>query len=74
MSSIGANYAGVYVMKKHQKEKMKKKMEEERSRKEEGNTSIEDHSKVGGEYYTIGRNKKVHPSGNFVASDLVRNQ
>uniref|UniRef100_A0A2N9EUS9 Uncharacterized protein n=1 Tax=Fagus sylvatica TaxID=28930 RepID=A0A2N9EUS9_FAGSY len=55
MSSIGASCAEIYVMRKRQKEKLKR-MEEERVRK--GESSVEE-SKVSGS--TIGRSKKVHP-------------
>ncbi|KAI6692037.1 hypothetical protein NL676_019747 [Syzygium grande] len=62
MSSIGASYANVYVMKKRQEEKLKKMEEEGRKREE---SAGED--KVGGDGHDhnsnsgFARNKKVHP-------------
>ncbi|KAF3969578.1 hypothetical protein CMV_006642 [Castanea mollissima] len=58
MSSIAFSCAEVYVMKKRQKEKLKR-MEEERANRGE---SSEEERKVSGS--TLGRSKKVHP-GNF---------
>ncbi|XP_020421393.1 zinc finger MYM-type protein 1-like [Prunus persica] len=52
MSSIGASYAGVYVMQKRQKEKMEKKEDETRGK---GESSIAKESKVS----APGRTKKV---------------
>ncbi|ONI02119.1 hypothetical protein PRUPE_6G178000, partial [Prunus persica] len=63
MSSIGASYAGVYVMQKRQKEKMEKKEDETRGK---GESSIAKESKVS----APGRTKKVHAE-NFQASDTT---
>lgn len=62
MSSIGASCAQIYVMKKRQKENMKK-MEEERVRR--GESSVEER-KAGSS--TVGMSKKVHP-GYFPSQD-----
>ncbi|EOX92223.1 hypothetical protein QQP08_003897 [Theobroma cacao] len=60
MSSIGASCAEVYLMRKRQKEKMKR-MEEERVKRGETTTGIEER-KAG----TIVGRSKVHP-GNFTS-------
>lgn len=64
MSSIGASYAGVYVMQKRQKEKLERMKQEERARRGNGGSTVDDHEIKATQY---GRNK-VHP-GNFPASD-----
>ncbi|KAJ7956878.1 hypothetical protein O6P43_023253 [Quillaja saponaria] len=61
MSSIGASYAGVYVMKKHQKEKMKR-MEDERVKRGDVVISSTEERKVGGS--GVSRSNKVHPGTN----------
>ncbi|WRX11408.1 hypothetical protein QQP08_003895 [Theobroma cacao] len=60
MSSIGASCAEVYLMRKRQKEKMKR-IEEERARRGETTTGIEER-KAG----TLVGKSKVHP-GNFTS-------
>lgn len=65
MSSIGASYAGVYVMQKRQKEKLERMKQEERARRGNGGSTVDDQEIKATQY---GRNKKVHP-GNFPASD-----
>ncbi|KAI4345206.1 hypothetical protein L6164_012349 [Bauhinia variegata] len=62
MSSIGARSAEIYVMRKKQKEKMKR-MEEERVRR--GDVGEAQESKVGSSSSSsgVGRSKKVHPGG-----------
>ncbi|KAL6277043.1 hypothetical protein ACE6H2_020644 [Prunus campanulata] len=64
LSSIGASYAGVYVMQKRQKEKMEKKEDENRGK---GESSTAKESKVS----APGRTKKVHAE-NFRAPDATR--
>lgn len=64
MSSIGASYAGAYVMQRLQKKKMER-MEGEQNN---SNSSAEVIKVVGG-VSKIGRNKKVHPTILFAASD-----
>ncbi|XVF15122.1 hypothetical protein REPUB_Repub09cG0122100 [Reevesia pubescens] len=63
MSSIGASCAEVYLMRKRQKEKMKR-MEEERSVRRGETTGIEEKKPAG----TIVGRSKVHP-GNFTSPD-----
>ncbi|KAL6227820.1 hypothetical protein ACLB2K_001776 [Fragaria x ananassa] len=65
MSSLGASYAGVYVMQKRQKEKLERKKQEERARRGDGNRALDDQDTRATQY---GRSKKVHP-GNSPASD-----
>ncbi|KAF3440178.1 hypothetical protein FNV43_RR18469 [Rhamnella rubrinervis] len=64
MSSIGASYAGVYVMQKRQKEKMERKEEEERATKS-GEASHANHHD---QNVKVGRTNKVFP-GNFPGKD-----
>ncbi|KAK9949696.1 hypothetical protein M0R45_005213 [Rubus argutus] len=65
MSSMGASYAGVYVMQKKQKEKMERMKEEKARRSGESSSNVDVQDiKVSTQY---GRNKKVHP-GNIPAS------
>ncbi|PRQ48882.1 hypothetical protein RchiOBHm_Chr2g0115661 [Rosa chinensis] len=65
MSSIGASYAGVYVMQKRQKEKLVRMKQEERARRGDGSSTLDDQDIRPTQY---GRKKKVHP-GDFPASD-----
>ncbi|KAB2617377.1 hypothetical protein D8674_013246 [Pyrus ussuriensis x Pyrus communis] len=58
MSSIGASYAGVYVMQKQQKEKMKKKKNKQQEE------LVEETSKVSAVHGHGRNNNKIHP-GNF---------
>ncbi|KAL6225258.1 hypothetical protein ACLB2K_004109 [Fragaria x ananassa] len=62
MSSIGASYAGVYVMQQKQKEKMER-MKKEKERKRESSSNVDDRE-IKVTTAQSGRNKKVHP-GNF---------
>ncbi|KAM0971312.1 hypothetical protein ACFX13_019520 [Malus domestica] len=58
MSSIGASYAGVYVMQKQQKKKMEKKNKQQEE-------LVEETSKVSAVHgHGRNNNKKIHP-GHF---------
>lgn len=65
MSSIGASYAGVYVMQKRQKEKMERKEEEERATKSGEASHVDHHHQA----MKVGKTKKVFPAGNFPGKD-----
>ncbi|KAE8728269.1 hypothetical protein F3Y22_tig00004630pilonHSYRG00058 [Hibiscus syriacus] len=61
-TSIGASCAKVYLMRKHQKEKMKR-MEEERKSRGENSGAIEEKKPT----TVVGGRSKVHP-GNFTST------
>ncbi|CAN6567755.1 unnamed protein product [Malus baccata var. baccata] len=66
MSSIGASYAGVYLMQKRQKEKT-----EEKKKKKNDEEHVEETSKVSAVHgYGRNNNKKIHP-GNYHAPNIT---
>ncbi|KZV49753.1 hypothetical protein F511_07304 [Dorcoceras hygrometricum] len=59
MSSVGASYGHVHVQKRRQKEKLKKKMEDERTA--ESTNIVDAQRPPADDNNKSGKNKKIHP-------------